>query len=433
MRRLRFKLSEGTVIDSGEEPWRTEGIRICVFGGPGSGKSYTAALLAEQFLEQGGTVVVFQPRAEYYVLKERFDVLVVGGPHAKDLDFAPVSPSSYARAVVENRLSTVFYTEDVEDEGRLVDFVSRFIRCVLKYEELRRRPVLLIVEEAQEYAPARPSGRAAPPWVYQRMTKAFKDCFLQGRKLNVSAIAVSPRPQEVNFTVRQLANLTLYGKFSPQDIQYLDRECLKWYRQRGLSVDASKLLDLKPGEWLMIKGAEAQFVRVTEPRMTKHGAETPKLECVAPRAEETAKTVSELAAELSRALQEAKAEEGELERARLRIRELESRLSDAEKEIERLRTALAVKETLRIEVKPEVELPRIGLPEPSLPRVVESLDIDARQVWELLKRKPGLHKTEIMAAFGWGKRRLNNALRTLQSRRLVRVQARKLYALEPII
>ena len=107
----------------------------------------------------------------------------MGGSHAKNLDFAPVSPLSYARAAVENGLSMVFYTEDVEDEERLVDFVSRFIRCMLKYEEVHRRPVLLIVEEAQEYAPEKPSGRVAPSWVYQRMTKAFKDCFLQGRKL----------------------------------------------------------------------------------------------------------------------------------------------------------------------------------------------------------------------------------------------------------
>ncbi|MEM2688202.1 MAG: DUF87 domain-containing protein [Thermoproteota archaeon] len=425
---MKFRLSEGLVIDSDEEPWRTEGLRVCMFGGPGSGKSYTAALFAEQFLAQGGTVVVFQPRAEYHVLKERFDVLVIGGPHARDLDFVPVSPPSYARMVVEKGLSMIFYTEDVEDEEKLVDFTSRFIRCVLKYEELHRRPVLLVIEESQEYAPSRPSGRTAPPWVYQRMIKAFKDCFLQGRKLNVSTIAVSPRPQEVNFTIRQLANLTFYGKFSPQDAEYLDRECLKWHRQRGLSVDASKLLDLKPGEWLMIKGAEASFIRVTEPRLTRHGAETPKLECAAPRAEETSKAISALAAELSEAVRKAEKEESELERAMARIRELEALLEEKEKEIEMLRTALAVKETLTVEVKPAEPAGA-----PRLPSVIESLDADARQVWMLLRQRQGLYKAEVMAVFGWGRRRLNRALRTLLNRRLVKVQARRLHALEPIV
>ena len=88
-----------------------------------------------------------------------------------------------------------------------------------------------------------------------------------------------------------------------------------------------------------------------------------------------------------------------------------------------------------IEVKPaEIKLPVVpATPAIQLPKVVESLDQDSKQVWTLLKQKDGLYKAEIMAAFGWGKRRLNRALRTLQNRRLLRVQKRKLYALEPLI
>jgi hypothetical protein len=65
--------------------------------------------------------------------------------------------------------------------------------------------------------------------------------------------------------------------------------------------------------------------------------------------------------------------------------------------------------------------------------VIESLDADARQVWALLRQKPGKYKAELMAAFGWGRRRLNRALRVLQNRRLLKVQGRKLYAAEPIV
>jgi hypothetical protein len=201
---LKFRLSPDFVIDSEQKPWNTEGLRVCIFGGAGSGKSWTAALLAEQFLSQGGSVVIFQPRAEYHTLRQKFDVVVVGGPYAKDMDFIPSSPSAYAKAVSEDGLSLVFYTTDVESEEKLVDFASRFMHYLLKYQEVNRRPVMLILEESQDYIPKSPSGHAAPSWVYMRMTKAFKDGFLQGRKLNVVMVAVSPRPQEVNFTARQL-------------------------------------------------------------------------------------------------------------------------------------------------------------------------------------------------------------------------------------
>lgn len=300
-------------------------------------------------------------------------------------------------------------------------------------EEMYKRPVLLILEEAQEYIATRSSGRIAPPWVYQRMVRAFRDCFLQGRKLNVSAIAVSPRPQEVNFSVRQTANLTFYGRFSAQDIEYLAKECLKWHRH--VEFDPSKLLSLKPGEWLAVSGADVKYIRVTEPRRTKHGAETPKIEWRVPRTEESNKVIQSLAAELTEALMKAKAEESELAKALTRIRELEEELEEARKEIERLRIALSVKESIKIEAKPiEITIPEIKqATHPFLPSIVDRLDEDGKQVFYLLKHKPGLHKIEIMAALGWGRRRLERVLKSLKTKRLIKVSGRRFYAQEPII
>ena len=291
---MKFRFSEDFVIDTDVEPWRREGLRIGMLGGPGSGKSWNNSLVAEQFLSQGGTVVIFQPRDEYFTLKEKFDVLSVGGVHVKDMEFALTSPSMYAKAVVEDGISMVFYTSAAEDEEKLINWVSRFIRHVLNYQERHKRPLLLILEEAQEYAPRTASGHVAPPWVYNRMVKAFKDCFTQGRKLNIIAIASSQRPQELNFTIRQLANLTFLGKFSDQDIEYVDKGCLTYIRKRGIEIDASRLVDLGLGEWLVIMGKQTGFVKVTHPRLTKHGAETPRLEYVAPRTTKTKKTIDQL-------------------------------------------------------------------------------------------------------------------------------------------
>jgi ABC-type transport system involved in cytochrome bd biosynthesis fused ATPase/permease subunit len=67
---MRFRFSEDFVIDTDQEPWCREGLRVTMLGGPGSGKSWNNSLLAEQFLTQGGTVVIFQPRNEHYTLKE---------------------------------------------------------------------------------------------------------------------------------------------------------------------------------------------------------------------------------------------------------------------------------------------------------------------------------------------------------------------------
>lgn len=349
---MKFKFSEDFVVDSDVEPWRREGLRVAMLGGPGSGKSWNNSLIAEQFLTQGGTVVIFQPRDEYFTLKEKFDVLSVGGVHAKDMEFALTSPSIYAKAVVEDGISMIFYTSAAEDEEKLINWVSTFIRHVLNYQESHKRPLLLILEEAQEYAPRTASGHVAPPWVYNRMVKAFKDCFTQGRKLNIIAIASSQRPQELNFTIRQLANLTFYGKFAAQDINYIDKECLKYVRKRieligdeviVKLIDASRLVDLKLGEWLVIRGKDTGFVTVTEPRLTKHGAETPRLEYVAPRTSQATKTIDELTKTIIEALKKEEAEKSELEKAKRKNRELTKKLEAAEKKAE---IKLSVKEML---------------------------------------------------------------------------------------
>lgn len=341
---MKFRFSKDFVVDSDVEPWRREGLRIAMLGGPGSGKSWNNSLIAEQFLSQGGTVVIFQPRDEYYTLKEKFDVLSVGGVHAKDMEFALTSPSIYAKAVVEDGISMIFYTSAVENEEKLVDWVARFIRYLLRYQEIHKRPILIILEEAHEYTPRSPSGHVAPPWVYNRMVKAFKDCSTQGRKLNIIVLVSSQRPQELNFTIRQLANLVFYGKFSDQDIGYVDKECLKYVRKRGIEIDASRLVDLGLGEWLVIMGKQTRFLTVTEQRLTKHGAETPSLEYVAPRATETKKTIDQLSKAVLEALEKEGAEKSEVEKAKRKIRELTKKLEAAEKKAE---IKLSVKEMLQ--------------------------------------------------------------------------------------
>ena len=149
---MKFRFSEDFVVDSDVEPWRREGLRVAMLGGPGSGKSWNNSLIAEQFLTQEGTVIIFQPRDEYFTLKEKFDVLSVGGVHAKDMDFVLTKPSMYAKAVVHDGISMIFYTSAAESEEKLVNWVSQFIQRLLTYQETQKRPILLILEEASSRA-----------------------------------------------------------------------------------------------------------------------------------------------------------------------------------------------------------------------------------------------------------------------------------------
>lgn len=341
---MKFIFSKDFTIDTTEEPWRSEGLRVGIFANPGAGKSYTVALLAEQWLDQGGVVVIFQPRAEWHTLKSQYPVQVVGGPFLQDVPLVASEPSLYARVVVEQGVSLVFYTSDVEDEEKLVEFVTHFIARLIKLQEKYHRPLLLIVEESQEYAPRSPSGHIAPPWVYNRMIKALKDCFSQGRKLNICPVAISQRPQEVNFTIRQLANLCWFGGFSAQDVGYLDKEVFTHFRKNGVDVRAQDLLGVDRGEWLVIVGKGTHRVKVTERRKTPHGADTPTLDHIQPVGVEVQKAVSELGSQLKVMLEKRAAEESELEKANRKVKDLEKQVKLLE---DRMKTGMDLRALLK--------------------------------------------------------------------------------------
>lgn len=346
---MKFALNEKFQIDSNVEPFKSEGIRVGCYGAPGSGKSYeVGACFIESFLAQGGTVVIFEPRAEWETLRDKFEIVVAGGPF-QDIPLSTRHPKLYAEAIIKNGLSTIFNTGEVEEEEQLVNFAERFILHLLKLEETVRRPILLVLEESQTYCPLSSKGHICPPWTYNRMTRQFKECFSQGRKLGINPIAISQRPQELNFTIRMLANVSLYGKFSPQDIEYIDRECLKPYRERGLKLHANQLLDLPKGKWLLISGSSASIETITQKRICKHFADTPKLEYIPPLSSKVQLTVSELAKTLTEALKKEELEESALEKEKRKTKNLEGEIESLGKEVDRLRTALEVAGKIRIE------------------------------------------------------------------------------------
>lgn len=318
---MKFRFSPEYEINAEEEPWSIKGLRIGFYATSGQGKSLNAAILAEQWLDQGGVVVIFEPLAEWHTLKQAYPIQVIGGPHAQDLPLVESQPKLYARAVIEQGISMVFYTRDIEDEEELVKFVRTFVHEIMTLEEIHHRPLLLIIEETHEYAPRNTKGHIAPPWVYARMIKILKDCFTQGRKLNITPVALTQRPQEIDFTIRQLINYAWFGGFSEQDANYIDKEILAGYRKEGYDIKKSDLTNVPTGRWTVI--GEGMFDRVDVPksmRKTPHGADTPKLEYIQPLDIDTREAITNLGEKLSEMLEKAQEEGSELEKVKRQLR-----------------------------------------------------------------------------------------------------------------
>jgi len=328
-------------IDTEKEPYRSEGIRIAFYSAPGTRKSYTvAACIIEPFLAESRTVVIFQPKSEWHTLKQKYSLIVVGG-HFQDIPLAINQAKVYADAIVKHGVSMAFDFTETEDRD-LVRFAAELLARIFTLENVERRPILLFFEELAEYCPFSVKGKLVEPWIYERMSSRIVKIATQGRALGINIVATSQRPAQLNFTVRMMMNLSLYGKFHPKDLNDI-KEVLSHYELPTSPKEmAQKCVSMPHGSWIGITSEKVVFTKITATRVTPHGADTPKVEYVAPMTQEAQKTMDELTKTITDALEKEKVEESELDKAKEKIGDLEKKLRETEEEMKNLKIALTV-------------------------------------------------------------------------------------------
>jgi len=343
---MKFRFSPKLVVDSEKEPFKSEGIRIGFYSAPGTRKSYTvAACIVEPFLEEGGVVVIFQPRSEWHTLKEKWGSIVVAGGPFQDIPIATQMARVYAEAIVNDGVSMVFDFSETEEQD-LVRFAAELLARIFTLQNVVRRPLLLLVEEAADYTPFSTKGKLVEPWIYDRMKGRIVKIATQGRPLGFMMVLVSQRPAQLDFTVRMMCNLSFYGKFHPKDLNDI-KTMLSAYEVEAKET-AEKCVNMPHGSWIAITSEGVTELSITAKRITSHGADTPRLEYTAPRTEETKKTVSELVEAIQKALEQERLEESELAKVKRKIADLERDVKDRDEKISTLESALEVASRLEI-------------------------------------------------------------------------------------
>jgi hypothetical protein len=441
---MKFQFAPDLIVDTEQEPWKSEGIRVGFYSAPGTRKSWTvAACLVEPFLEEGGTVVIFEPRSEWHTLKQRYgNVVVVGGPF-QDIPLAIKHAKVYAEAIVLKGISMVFDFSNT-DEADLVPFVAELLIRIYTLENVTRRPILIVPEETSEYAPLHTKGKMVPPWIYDRMTGRLVKIATQGRPLGLMLTIISQRPAQLNYTVRMLCNLSFYGKFHPKDLNDIE-EVLDAYKKRGINPKelAEKCVNMPHGQWLAITGEGVNQVTIEAKRLTPHGADTPTLTTIASPTQETQETMQDLAKAIQKLIEQEEIEESKVTKLQKELLEATKNITTLKGDKERLETALAVAGSIKI-TQPEASKEQIqqklaehlnalkieivecidqfqkglGILIPSQPSASQETTITpssvyevwekklprgARRVFKLLVDKKGLHlnKREIALALGY--------------------------------
>jgi hypothetical protein len=185
----------------------------------GAGKTHTAAVLAEELLEAGLPVVVVDPVGVWWGLRAAADgkgpglpIVVLGGDHG-DLPLAVESGEAVATLVADEQVSLVLDLGGMR-KGEQTRFLTAFAETLY---HRNRRPLHIIMDEADSYAPQRPQRGE------ERLLGAIEDLVRRGRARGLGMTLVTQRAAVLNKNVlTQIETLIALRTTSPQDRATID-------------------------------------------------------------------------------------------------------------------------------------------------------------------------------------------------------------------
>ena len=321
---MRFRISEGFSIDY--DDFREEGLRVAILARSGGGKSNLAAVLVEEALDQGVQVCVIEPVEEWFTLRSAYDSVVWVGEEG-DLPLVPEAAHTYTK-LLEDGASLVL-TVATGDEYRDKEFVASFLWGLYSRWRKVRRPIFLVVEEADAYAPQ--MWASQDRLCLSRVATIAK----RGRKLGINPVFLSQRPADIHKSVISQSNILFIGGFrTTQDLEAV-RQLSKLLH---LEIPTDEVARLGPGEFFAVVRGEVFRLRARL-RRTPHGGVTPELQ--RPVRPDLQRSLSGLREALEREMERVREEQDTLRRLVRENEELRRKIQEYE---EQLRTLKIVKE-----------------------------------------------------------------------------------------
>lgn len=178
----------------------------------GGGKSYAASKLAELLFAAGVPVIVIDPVGIWWGLRRGADgvseglrIPVIGGRNGDvPLGAEEGLGERLALWLIGGNGSAVIDVSELRKAERR-RFVTEFAENFFHAAKGKRRPRMLVLEEAQAFAPQLAKGQ-------ERMLGAMEDIVRLGRNYGIGAMLVTQRPQSVNKEVLNQVECLFVGQ-----------------------------------------------------------------------------------------------------------------------------------------------------------------------------------------------------------------------------
>ncbi|HMI86820.1 MAG TPA: hypothetical protein VK550_22155, partial [Polyangiaceae bacterium] len=197
---MRLRISERLFLPV---DWMT--LATVIYGSRGSGKTSLAAVFAEEVSKAGQRFCAIDLKGDLYGLKSTADgkgdgipVVIFGGEH-QDVPLEDGAGAFVGETVAGLGQSCVLDLEHFS-KGKQVRFLAAFFEALY---DRNRDPLLLILDEAQRYAP---QGRMIDPDT-AKCLGAVEDIVKLGRKHGVGPVLLTQRGSGLNKEVSELCDM----------------------------------------------------------------------------------------------------------------------------------------------------------------------------------------------------------------------------------
>jgi hypothetical protein len=193
------------------DPAQFVGERVFIAGTSGTGKSNTAGRLLEQLLPHFPFTVI-DPDGDYFGLREKFPMLLVGDTAEADLSVLVEQAQAIAELSFEKSISVILdFSETVHET--MLEFLLAYVKQLWQMSQARdsRKAYGLLVEEAPVFIP---QGKGNPA-----VKNMFATIATRGRKRGICTIIVAQRPVNVDKDiVTQARWFFLHQVIFPNDV-----------------------------------------------------------------------------------------------------------------------------------------------------------------------------------------------------------------------
>lgn len=232
----------------------------------GKGKTYTAKVFAEELFKAKQPVCVLDPVGVWWGLrldksgkKAGLPFTILGGEYG-DLPLEASAGKVIAKLVAEAPRAIVLDVSGFS-QGEKTRFVADFAEELyrLKHKQEFRTPLMLILDEADQFAPQRPMPDE------NRMLGAIDRCVRLGRARGIGVTLISQRPAVIHKNVlTQTEVMIAMGMTAPQEHKAIE----EWVRANGDEKHRKAMMDglasMKTGEaWIWSPSWLEIFKRVS--------------------------------------------------------------------------------------------------------------------------------------------------------------------------